>query len=441
MPRRRRPGRTAAPRRSAPPEPEGRLRAPLVALFPDGLPKPPPPAPPPQPPPQPVSERELMARAFAALATGDPLDFDALRVVTRLPSATGSKRHVAEASSSAAPGASRPAPPRGPKPAADARPAAPASDDDDFAALLRAQAAGARSAGHERDDVTTLLRAKAAGARPAGHERDDVTTLLRAKAAGARSAGHERDDFAAVLRAKAAGPRPAGLERDDDESFADLLRAQEAGTRTTAPASDDDESFADLLRAQEAGTRATKPTSDDESFAARLRAQEAGTRAATRERDDSPARLRTQAGGASTPAATRREPEPPSSAVLQGRTWAGSGWRDEPGRTVEHARAAAELVARARRGRLPTLRLRGLRREPAVEALAAFAARERMAGTRYVRVVTGKGLGSPGDPVLKEALAEWCASVAGEAEVAAWAPELDVRGEYGSVILQLRPRA
>ncbi|WP_434416476.1 Smr/MutS family protein [Nannocystis pusilla] len=99
------------------------------------------------------------------------------------------------------------------------------------------------------------------------------------------------------------------------------------------------------------------------------------------------------------------------------------------------------LVARARRGRLPTLRLRGLRREPAVEALTAFVVRERAAGSRYVRIVTGKGLGSPGDPVLKEALAEWCASVAGEAAVAAWAPELDVRGEYGSVILQLRPRA
>jgi DNA-nicking Smr family endonuclease len=99
------------------------------------------------------------------------------------------------------------------------------------------------------------------------------------------------------------------------------------------------------------------------------------------------------------------------------------------------------LVARARRGRLPTLRLRGLRREPALEALIAFVARERAARSRYVRIVTGKGLGSPGDPVLKETLASWCASAAGEADVIAWAPEVDVRGEYGSVILQLRPLA
>ncbi|MCY0990127.1 Smr/MutS family protein [Nannocystis sp. ILAH1] len=280
MPRRRRPGRTAAPRRSAPPEPEGRLRAPLVALFPDGLPKPPPPAPPPPPPPQLVSERELMARAFAALATGDPLDFDVLRVVTRLPSATGPKRHVTSASSSAAP---------------------------------------------------------------------------------------------TILRAPTAAP----------------------GRTCDAPASESDD-FAALLHAQDGSVRP----------------------------------------------APGRSPEPASPVVaLRGRNWAGAGWRDEPGRTLEHARAAAELVARARRGRLPTLRLRGLRREPAVEALTAFVTRERAAGSRYVRIVTGKGLGSPGDPVLKEALAEWCASVAGEAEVAAWAPELDVRGEYGSVILQLRPRA
>lgn len=129
----------------------------------------------------------------------------------------------------------------------------------------------------------------------------------------------------------------------------------------------------------------------------------------------------------------------PELAALQARNWAGSGWRDEPRSRREQARAAAELVARARRGRLPTLRLRGLRREPALVALAAFVARERAARSRYVRVVTGKGLGSPGDPVLKEAVAEWCASAAGEAEVSAWAPELDVRGEYGSVILQLRP--
>ncbi|PCC67517.1 DNA-nicking endonuclease, Smr domain [Nannocystis exedens] len=293
MPRRRRPGRTGASPRSAPPEPEGRLRAPLAALFPDGLPAPPPPAPPPQPQPQLISERELMARAFAALATGDPLDFDALRVVTRLPAGAGLKRQVSATSSP--------------------------------------QTTGSQG-------------------RPTGASQPASRPAANSTAADARSAA------------------PAS-EREDAEAFTTLMRAQGVAPQRAAP--------------------------------------------------------------------------PPTSpvAALQGRAWAGAGWRDDPGRTREHARAAAELVARARRGRLPTLRLRGLRREPAVEALIAFVARERAAGSRYVRVVTGKGLGSPGDPVLKEALAEWCASVAGETDVAAWAPELDVRGEYGSVILQLRPRA
>ncbi|MCY1053786.1 Smr/MutS family protein [Nannocystis sp. SCPEA4] len=273
MPRRRRSGKKSPSARAAPPEPEGRLRAPLVALFPDGLPVPPPPPPPPPPEPRLVSEHELMARAFAALAGGAALDFDAIRVVTRLPAASCPKKHV----------------------------------------LADMPAAGTSR------------------------------TPARADAPGRNS--------------------PDGLAR-----------------LPTSPAV--------AGRADPAGA-ATGPGRD--------------------------------------------------LAVLQARTWAGTGWRDEPGRTHEHARAVAELVARARRGRLPTLRLRGLRREPALEALAAFVARERAARSRYVRIVTGKGLGSPGDPVLKEALAEWCASTAGEAEVTAWAPELDVRGEYGSVILQLRP--
>ncbi|MBZ5714457.1 Smr/MutS family protein [Nannocystis pusilla] len=286
MPRRRRPGKKSPPGRAAPPEPEGRLRAPLVALFPEGLPSRPPPPPPPPPEPRLVSEHELMARAFAALAGGAALDFDAIRVVTRLPAASGPKRHVLSD--------------------------IPATDSS---------------------------------------------------------------------RAPARADAPA-----------------RTSTRDAAP-----------------------PDAD------------AGSPAALAHPPASPA----VTGGAD-PAGDATGPER-DLAVLQARAWAGTGWRDEPGRTHEHARAAAELVARARRGRLPTLRLRGLRREPALAALAAFVARERAARSRYVRVVTGKGLGSPGDPVLKEALAEWCASAAGEAEVAAWAPELDVRGEYGSVILQLRP--
>lgn len=133
-------------------------------------------------------------------------------------------------------------------------------------------------------------------------------------------------------------------------------------------------------------------------------------------------------------------PEPsPVVAALRERSWSGAGWRDEPGAIEARARGR-ELIARARRGALPTLRLRGLRRDAALEQLATFVARERAAGVRYLRIVTGKGLGSPGEPVLKDALAEWCASAEGERHVDAWAPELDRLGEYGAVIVRLRPR-
>lgn len=260
--------RRKRPREGPPPDPTGEaLRAALAARFPAGLPDPPAPPPPPPPPRRVIGEDELMAAAFAALATGEPLDFAALRVVTRLPPAPGPKRQV---------------------------PAAPPARSD----------------------------------------------LPEAPARG--------------------GP-----------------------------------------------------------------AQPAATDPAPVPPDRSPA----------------RPPDAPDPGLtaLRERAWAGRRWRDDPSAPFDRAAASAELIARARRGRLPTLRIRGLRREPALELVAAFVARERAAGSRYLRIITGKGLGSPGDPVLKEALAEWCASLAGEQHVVAWAPELGADGEFGAIVIQLRP--
>ncbi|MCB9567306.1 MAG: Smr/MutS family protein [Myxococcales bacterium] len=58
---------------------------------------------------------------------------------------------------------------------------------------------------------------------------------------------------------------------------------------------------------------------------------------------------------------------------------------------------------------MPALRLRGLRRDAAIDALADFVALRRAVGDRIVRVITGKGIGSPGEPVLKAAVVAWCA--------------------------------
>lgn len=130
-----------------------------------------------------------------------------------------------------------------------------------------------------------------------------------------------------------------------------------------------------------------------------------------------------------------------AAAALRGRPWQGPGWRDSPGHGAGPTDAAQrDVLARARHHSVPTLTIRGQRREPAIAAVAAFVGLHRAAGRRYVRVVTGKGLGSAGDPVLKLALDEWCRGP-GEPEVSAWAPERDRDGDYGAVVLRLRPRA
>ncbi|MCA9638501.1 MAG: Smr/MutS family protein, partial [Myxococcales bacterium] len=97
------------------------------------------------------------------------------------------------------------------------------------------------------------------------------------------------------------------------------------------------------------------------------------------------------------------------------------------------------LAAARRQPRIPALRLRGLRRDAAIDALADFLALRRAVGDRIVRVITGKGIGSPGEPVLKAAVVAWCAGEGADV-VREWAPERERDGCYGALILALRPR-
>jgi DNA-nicking Smr family endonuclease len=72
---------------------------------------------------------------------------------------------------------------------------------------------------------------------------------------------------------------------------------------------------------------------------------------------------------------------------------------------------APDVTARLRRGRWAIqaqIDLHGLRRDEAREALAAFLREAQQRGLRCVRVVHGKGLGSPGrQPVLKDKVRAW----------------------------------
>ena len=51
---------------------------------------------------------------------------------------------------------------------------------------------------------------------------------------------------------------------------------------------------------------------------------------------------------------------------------------------------------------------------------------------RYLRVITGKGVQSAGEPVLKRALVIWCMS-----HDIPWAPELLSDGSFGSFVIHV----
>jgi hypothetical protein len=79
-----------------------------------------------------------------------------------------------------------------------------------------------------------------------------------------------------------------------------------------------------------------------------------------------------------------------------------------------------------RHGEGTALHLRGMSREAALVALEAA-----RGGQRYLRVVTGKGLHSAGEPVLKRALVTWCAHHGVQ-----WAPQILNDRSFGSFVLR-----
>ena len=83
--------------------------------------------------------------------------------------------------------------------------------------------------------------------------------------------------------------------------------------------------------------------------------------------------------------------------------------------------------------------LHGLRREDAREALAAFIRTALRDGVRCVRVVHGKGLGSPGRvPVLKAKVQSWLIQ---KNEVMAFVQARGDEGGAGALVVLLRPSA
>ncbi len=126
------------------------------------------------------------------------------------------------------------------------------------------------------------------------------------------------------------------------------------------------------------------------------------------------------------------------------RAWTGTEWRDAPPPPPEEqAELRAEerlIIDGARRSSwVPTLRIRGFSRARALAALGDFVTLHQAAGRAYVRVITGKGVGSRREPVLKHALVSWCAGE-GVDLVRGIAPEREATLEFGAFVLALHRR-
>lgn len=109
-----------------------------------------------------------------------------------------------------------------------------------------------------------------------------------------------------------------------------------------------------------------------------------------------------------------------------------SDWLEQPELTA----AQQQLLTRARRRALATLNLRRLDRVTALRHLELFvhACQGRRLGC--CRIITGKGIGSAGEPVIKRAVLEWCRGP-GRKQVLEWAPELDPHREWGVLVMRL----
>jgi DNA-nicking Smr family endonuclease len=139
------------------------------------------------------------------------------------------------------------------------------------------------------------------------------------------------------------------------------------------------------------------------------------------------------------------EPEPGLAAAMRlkleqriGATWTDDiaavpgEWLDRP----QLRREQAQLLERARRRANATVNLRHLDRATALRHLELFVHACQARRVRFCRIITGKGIGSVGEPVLKRAVLEWCRGP-GRTRVREWAPQLDPHGEWGVLVVRL----
>jgi DNA-nicking Smr family endonuclease len=108
--------------------------------------------------------------------------------------------------------------------------------------------------------------------------------------------------------------------------------------------------------------------------------------------------------------------------------------------SFRRAGVGPDVTQKLRRGKWSIQRqvdLHGLRTDEARETLTAFIRESHKQGIRCVRVVTGKGLGSPGkEPVLKDKVHRWLVQ---KAEVVAFVQAQPAHGGAGALVVLLQP--
>ena len=85
---------------------------------------------------------------------------------------------------------------------------------------------------------------------------------------------------------------------------------------------------------------------------------------------------------------------------------------------------------------VPELNLRGQTRARAREMIREFIPPQRRAGAPFVRIITGRGLRSESEPVLKPTILDWLHGP-GLDHIRGYAPERTLTGDYGSLIVEL----
>jgi DNA-nicking Smr family endonuclease len=180
---------------------------------------------------------------------------------------------------------------------------------------------------------------------------------------------------------------------------------------------------------------------------------------AIRERLDRERRLFEIAVGPVTPLPDRgrigpsgeRPPAEPRQRALDEQAALHEAWSDEvdvetlletdEGLSFKRRHVGADVLKRLRRGQWAIqgqLDLHGFTREQAREQLAAFLRHSVRAGIRCVRVVHGKGHGSPGrEPVLKGKVRAWLVQ---SRDVLAFVQARASDGGHGALLVLLAPR-